>query len=376
MKNQLFIYPIVCLFSFLWGCGSNKTATETLIDTSRKTANSKLIQYKYVSNWDNRFNETTYSDSASIILSRNESDYHEFGFYANTYDAEHLFDGVNYREIRHKEEIIVQHDAQQIREDSSYFANKIIFFASPIELSSPKNFTIVFDTIIDNKDFYVYKEEERAIKDNARRLQTDRLYYLETKANLVRQIQQINIVDGDTLQIIDYHFSAFKFDKAPFQFTDVEQSASLKYREIGIDDLDNERHLKQITAGEKLDRKFYKDINDQNVSLYGDARTQNLILFSFIGCGGCEYAMREMKKKAYQIKDGINFYFSSPNDKKKPLKSYLAKKEFPFGAFSQESNMNEDFSIYSFPTFVLIDSKGVVTKVLSGYDEEVEAILF
>ena len=83
-----------------------------------------------------------------------------------------------------------------------------------------------------------------------------------------------------------------------------------------------------------------------------------------------------MKKEGYKIKEGLNFYYSSPLDKSSTLQSYLQKKEFPFGAFSEESQMNEDFSVYSFPTFVLIDSEGVVSKVVSGYGEEVAEIVF
>ena len=44
---------------------------------------------------------------------------------------------------------------------------------------------------------------------------------------------------------------------------------------------------------------------------------------------------------------------SSPLDKSATLQAYLDKKEFPFGGFAQESKMNEKFSMYSFPTFVL-----------------------
>jgi thioredoxin-related protein len=52
------------------------------------------------------------------------------------------------------------------------------------------------------------------------------------------------------------------------------------------------------------------------------------------------------------------------------------KKGFPFSAFSKESNMNEDFSVLAFPTFVLINSEGEVSQVVSGYTAEVREMLF
>ncbi len=103
---------------------------------------------------------------------------------------------------------------------------------------------------------------------------------------------------------------------------------------------------------------------------------ETVVMFSFIGCGGCEYAMREMKAEKFQFRTGLRFCYSSPTDSGTALKNYLHKKAFPFPAFSKESGMNEDFSAYFFPTFVLIGEDGVVKKVLMGYDAEVAALLF
>ncbi len=66
---------------------------------------------------------------------------------------------------------------------------------------------------------------------------------------------------------------------------------------------------------------------------------------------------------------------SSPVDKKTALRPYLDKKGFPFTAFSKESGMNEDFSVYAFPTFVLIGADGVVRKVVSGFGAEAREMI-
>ena len=99
-------------------------------------------------------------------------------------------------------------------------------------------------------------------------------------------------------------------------------------------------------------------------------------MFSFIGCGGCEYAMREMKNKDFAIRDGLELMYSSPVDKSVALPRYFKKKTFPFVGFGEEGLMNENFNVASFPTFVLINEEGSVERVMRGYDEEVEQILF
>ena len=100
-------------------------------------------------------------------------------------------------------------------------------------------------------------------------------------------------------------------------------------------------------------------------------------MFSFKDCGGCKLAMKAMKKKEYKIKDNINFYYSNPVDEASILASYLEKEQFSFPVFTKESNMSKDFGIWSYPTFVVLDTKGKVEKVIMGYKKkEVDKVLF
>ena len=99
-------------------------------------------------------------------------------------------------------------------------------------------------------------------------------------------------------------------------------------------------------------------------------------MFGFIGCGNCEYAFREMKKKKFAVRSDIDLVYSSPVDAVSKLQTYLKKKEFPFTGFGEGSRMNDNFKVAGFPTFVLIDEQGGVERVIGGYDKEVEAILF
>jgi hypothetical protein len=74
-----------------------------------KIQSHPAIQYQYRSHWDNRFNESTFADSAQVIYSKLDSSQHGFGFSANTYNykSAHLYDGFTYKEIRHPDKLIV-----------------------------------------------------------------------------------------------------------------------------------------------------------------------------------------------------------------------------------------------------------------------------
>ena len=131
-----------------------------------------------------------------------------------------------------------------------------------------------------------------------------------------------------------------------------------------------------IQGGQKIPTQTYTDIAGKAIPLYGTPNQQTLIMFSFIGCAGCEVAMRKMKQKNYALKENIQLYYSSPQDSTAALLAYLQKKEFPFTGFAEESLMQEDFEVIMFPTFALIDSEGIVQKVAMGYNEEIESLLF
>lgn len=366
----------------LYSCKERRPTHESVLGAAiAKIKSSRCVQYEYHSLWDNRFNESTFADSARIIYAKMdpESSPHGFGFYASGRGTEMVYDGSSYKQIRHADKMIVRYDMADVGADSNYFSSLMIFLSTPFELTEKMTFTTVFDTVMEGEKYFVYttQREFPSSQDSNKLITDQKLYFIGVKDQLIRQIKKINMVDKkDTSQIITYHYQGLGFEETPYDFREVENPSSLKYMEISDRDLDSETYLKQIKEGTKLKRRTYSDIQDEEIFLYGNPENQTMIMFSFIGCGGCEYAMKKMKEQAFRFKKGLQLYYSSPLDNKSVLQSYLHKKEFPYNAFSKESNMNEDFDIFSYPTFVLIAPDGTVAQVISGYDEEVEAILF
>lgn len=363
--------------AIMLGCSKEPSPEQLLAGAIRQIEGSRAVHYEYKATWDNRFNETAYLDSARVIYSRPDSSRHGFAFFVSTRGNEYLFDGFNYKEYRHGEKTIVRHEAKEIKADPDYFSGKMFFAYTPFELTKEKAFDSVLGATIDGTDFFIYREtnEKPSAGDTTKTVRTERSYYLERASSAVQRIRQATIIGEDTLQVIDCRFSNIRFERLPPDLSGFERPAALQYREVSIRDIEAELTRRQIAPGDTLERRSYADISGKDVALFGNPERQAVVLFSFIGCGGCEYALRELKKNGYRIRKGLNFYYSSPVDKEKVLRPYLDKKEFPFIAFSKESGMNEDFSIYAFPTFVLIGADGVVRKVVSGFGTEAREML-
>lgn len=369
-------YVSLFLLTGFFGCSNSISFEETLSNAQEKIRSSKTIRYDYQTNWDNRFNESTFSTNAKIIYSKVDSSLYGFGFYIYKNEYELVFDGINFFEIDHEEKTILFYDSEEIKMDSNYFDGLTLWAVNPLEFLSKKEFSISFDTTIENQTFYVYKTEEITTDDDNKTKQYSKLYFVELDSSKLERIQSVAIMDGDTTQIIDHFFANSIHEDNPFDFTKIDHSETFEYEAIKEEDEGLIQLSNQINIGDTLNTKTYLDINEEEISLFGDPENKTLIMFSFIGCRGCEIALKDMKEKGYQIKDGIKMYYSSPTDKQSVLKPYLTKKGFPFTGFSKETNMNDEFGAYFFPTFVLISPEGIVEEVYNGYDETVSNLLF
>lgn len=363
----------------VFSCQSRLSFAEVLHAAKTRINNHKTIQYDYRSTWDTRAGGTVIADSAQVAYAKLEGNDPGFGFFVNRYGSEFLFDGTDFFEARHGEKTIVRHDPEEITANPDFFSSSMFFLQSPLNLASFEASEAAYDTILGGQNLVVFLEAEERPSgaDSTRTVRQEKYYFIDYDSQLLRRTLSLTTLDKqDTLQLIEYQFSNYHFSLQPYDFSRHNNFGALGYREIRAEDLEEERRLHLVSAGDKLEKRFYPDINGKPVPLYGEPGSETIVMFSFIGCGGCEYTMREMKKEQFKLRDGIRLYYSSPVNPNTALKAYLAQKEFPFPAFSQESNMNEDFGAYFFPTFVRIDAEGVVTQVLFGYGEDVRAILF
>lgn len=374
------LFLMLLMISGFTSCDSNRVPTleDVWSAAVQEVENGQCIHYRYHSVWDTRINNSVYRDSADIIYTKIPDSFHGFGFYADNYRSEYIFDGINYREIRHPDQLIVRHDPENIRADSAYFEDQLIFNSTPFELTASLPVDHSADTLLNGKSYYVYSRfsEQTSVADSTKLIRYEKRYYLNPETKSVDRIQKITVSEQDTLQIIDHYFEQLEWSDRPCDVGTRTSAETANYREISDRALEEEQHLQQIAEGGQVSPGTYPSLDGKDLKLYGTPGTKTLIMFSFIGCGGCERAMQDMKERGYRLKPGTNFYYSSPVDPAGTLEPYLAEKGFPFPAFAKESQMNEDFSIYLFPTFVLINSDGVVERLIGGYDETVDELLF
>lgn len=380
--NILFILAVTVLL--LVGCETPRSgdASTDAIEVLEATRNNLLTtpthRYRFRSFWDNRFASSTYADSMEITYSYLPDSELGFGFHATGNDADILYNGKDELRIDHIKRKVVRTTAAEIGKDSAFFVNRMCFHGDPKALPTPVELDRITDTVIGGKPLYVYSisSSTPSVANPGKDIVATRIFYLDPERKVVERIRNVSHAEGDTLQVIDYFFSDYTFSDDYHEFGAADRKESLAYREVSKADDSKERQSGLIRPGDQLHRADYPDIHGEKQLIYGKAGKKTLVMFSFIGCGGCEYAMREMKKRNFAVRSEVDLVYSSPIDEPAALPVYLKKKDFPFNSFGKDSRMNDNFKVAEFPTFVLIDEQGGVERVIGGYDAEVEEILF
>lgn len=358
--------------------GTPTDAVSVLEGTRSKMLTITTHHYRFTSFWDNRFAASTYADTMDITYSYLPDSDLGFGFLAVGTDSGVLYDGKDELKIDHNKRKVVRVTAAEIAKKPAYFANKMCFHGDPKSLPEAAGIDHVTDTIIGGTRLYAYSTTANTPSAGApdKAVVSTRIYYLNPELKVVVRIRNVSHVGRDTSQVIDYYFSDYAFDDDHYKFGDSDRTRSLAYREINKAGDKKERLSGIIRPGAQLHRADYTDINNEGQLIYSKAGKKTVVMFGFIGCGNCEYAFKEMKKKKFAVRSDIDLVYSSPVDAASKLQTYLKKKEFPFTGFGEGSRMNDNFKVAGFPTFVLIDEQGGVERVIGGYDKEVEGILF
>lgn len=358
--------------------GAPADAISVLEATRTKMLANPTHQYTVAMHWDNRFASSTNRDTVAITYSKLAGSQLGFGLHVVEKNEELLYDGKDRLDIDHVRRKVVRTTAAEIGQQTNYLDNLTFFHNDPKDLPEQEDLSSITDTIRNGKQEYVFATTRfnPTTYDASKEVSTTRQYFIDPEQRTITRIRKSTHVENDTIQVIDYFFDDFTFSDTPFDFGVLDRPAPADYRELTDTENDEERLAGLVKPGQQLHRSDYTDINNEEQLLYGRAGKKTVVMFSYVGCGGCEYALREMKQKEFAVKEGIALVYSSPLDEAPALQAYLKKKAFPFTGFGKRSLMNENFKVAAFPTFVLINEAGVVERVIGGYDQEIAGILF
>ncbi|MFK7948002.1 MAG: TlpA family protein disulfide reductase [Saprospiraceae bacterium] len=372
--KQILIFAIIA--TVFISC--EQEADQVVFESANKILHNKNIQYQYRSHWDNRFNKTTFQDSAKVTYSKIPNlKKHFFGFYINHGKMATLFDGSQIQNIDHNNKMIIVTDSSSIINTLNKSDYHFVFSSGPLEILTSAVYDSYIDTIIDSTQYVIGRNIKTtpSTSDSTQIVTNDDFYYFNRQTKLLDRKKSIIILEGDTMQVINHYFSDYQFDTIPFDFNTINRDSWQSYNIIAKDDFNQKRHLQQKQVGDKLMIKTYQDINNQRINLYGNGK-KTVIMFSFIGCHACELALKDFKAQDYKFNPNVDFYYSNPQDKREAVAKFAKRKGFSFPTFARESMMYYELRNRLYPTFVVVADDGTIEKIFTGYDKSVLNILF
>jgi thiol-disulfide isomerase/thioredoxin len=131
----------------------------------------------------------------------------------------------------------------------------------------------------------------------------------------------------------------------------------------------------------KMEGRPIPDFNftDLNGKVYNPETTKGKIVVLkcwFIGCGTCVKEMPRLNEivKKYQNREDIVFV-SLAYDKEEKLRQFLKKTKFNYPVcYVPEQYINEKLEITGYPTHIIVNKKGVISKVTDKAEEMIGAL--
>lgn len=133
----------------------------------------------------------------------------------------------------------------------------------------------------------------------------------------------------------------------------------------------NAEYSNFLREGKAFKKFHYTDLNG---NVYSTENTKGKIVvlkFWFIHCQKCVEEMPSLNKLVHQYEKRKDILFVSlALDKNKKLKEFLKKKTFKYAVIgNQEDYITKNLGLQIFPTHMIINKMGKVTKVVNSYSE-------
>jgi len=373
MSKFHFILLLTLIAFSIVACTKDADNYKSLADSRALLNKAQSLSYNYTSVWDNRFNKTTFKDSTLMIISRLENLTMMYGVHAMSRGDEYIFAGDTYLEILHNEKKILNHDLQTINQHPKDVLSGTFLMHMPLDILDMDSLHYVRDTILDHIPYAQYRSttSRPSMSDSAILMTYHTDHFIDVDSLQYNRVVATSIKGVDTLQVITSKFENLVLSEATYSFDMLDRIKNLGYKLTTQREEDADREFKRIHVGEQLTHQSFVNIDGLDVAITKPNKT-TIVMFSFMGCGGCEIALKKMERKEFDFEKNINFYYSSPVDRGEVLKEYLKNKNYYFPAFGKESKMNDQFSISSYPTFVVLDDQGIVQKIEWDYDEIID----
>jgi peroxiredoxin len=366
MRRLCLFFPVLVLSVLFAGC--QETPEELLARAKNNIKTGKILKYRSETFWQNPYladslNELTYLDNIFQLQKDNPLGY-EYRSTGEDYDV--LFEHDDYVLVNHKAKVLKQYPDLD-KNDHRAFLDRVagtVTEYSPLNHLSKSDWKYSRDTILMEKNISVFSRIDRDTVYKDLRVLVKHYLFIDQVDALVIRFERKLFNDSDKVQQLIY-----------FNYLDIELDGDLPISAyeapVGYQTrIGDHVPLKLLTAGASAPNFSLPALNGDTVTL-ADLRGKKVMLdFSVINCGFCAAALKHINRTDFALDPDVTWLYINPADTREAMQAYSTKMQIPFDVLLEANETRKSYGVSGFPTFFLIDEKGVIEEVKVGYGEE------
>lgn len=232
---------------------------------------------------------------------------------------------------------------------------------SPMKLLK-ENWAYVKDTIIDNNTLKNYFRIERERVIGEIQIRTEQHIFINQKA-LIEKFERRNYNNGKLSQRVKINFSDYQLEKnkATIEYTPPTGYISM---------FGSGKPIIELKVGDKAPNFTGMTTKGETVNSKDLFGKKTLLNFSVIACGNCKQTLDYINKDDFQLTDNVSYVYINPEDDKSRMEIYQKRTQVPFPIIASAEKIAKDYGVNSYPKFFLVNEKGIIEKIVRGFDQE------
>ncbi|MCD9020170.1 TlpA family protein disulfide reductase [Parachryseolinea silvisoli] len=331
-----------------------------LLEKSRKHVKAQhSIAYTYTAYWPNPVGEVDTLRGECRFVVGNQNAF-RYDFVAKAQGRDMTYIGGAYREVVHDEKKVELHPDEE-KAVRMFTKSVIPLKYSPIMLLD-RSWQYVRDTTITHS-LAGYRTVDLDTVVNGNRVYVELWLYIGKDSRVPEWYVQQSFFKGKRGQRIEFAFADYALSRTvePLVYT-----LPVGYRSEVFGTTPGPQVLQ---AGTEAPVFQVVDLQGKPVDLKALRGKKVLLNFSIINCGYCKVAIDHMNRKDFVLPDNVVGVYINPIDKPDRVASYVQKSHISFPVVADAKTIGTLYGVSGYPTFFLIDEKGVIQETVVGYRE-------
>jgi len=355
--------PFKCtFFALLSLVGCNPDSMEPLLRARDLIHDMQVLSYRYDALWPNPVGTLdTLTGRMSFCPGANVYFPYDYIGTSKAYDIVYLAD--KYQQINHQDSVVITYPDEEIKKRPSIVSQNMLLMSSPVTLLNKTGWSQTQDTVIAGNPVADYRLVEMDTIIDGNKIYVELHIFIDISSALVSRYERRAFLNGKSSQTITYNFTDYAFTKGKRLVYPMHRGYVTK---LSTD----QNNVVPLKAGQPAPDFTATDVDGNNIHLKSLRGRKVLLDFSVINCGYCKLAVEHFNREGYKLPDHVAGIYVNPEDTKSRVLDYRSKLPIPFPAVAGEKSVANAYGVSAFPTFFLIDEKGIIEKVVVGYRPE------